>query len=397
MERLRLLVLSVMLAASSSAQQITTKPENQVVRVGDLVQFDCGVTGFSSGNSFQWLSRNIRNYDSFLAGESIFEVPARASGEPSDPNRYDIEGTYNLQIKKVTLQDAGWYGCRVRTTTHFATLILIEEPILKDGFMFANGLTTLVTCESTFASPSDQAMEADQLPKISFYLGEKKMNGVKSMFSSNDDGTQKIKGAANYSANYLDHGKHFECRVTIDSPSFMVKAEQTFSISFQPTNITIFPDKQNPDQPNDMYNIGDKIRCGAEGNPEPKVSWVVVSSPGPRLVRNHTLEILHDMVGYNLWKCQATNGIGAAQVKEFEFTVEAGAAITPAPAKGGTKPWVIAVAVIVVLLVVAGVNFVFLKTSMWIPQVYNMSCEVTMKTGWNLFTQHLGYKRSCSV
>eukprot|EP00914_Ancora_sagittata_P024361 GHVO01048531.1.p1 GENE.GHVO01048531.1~~GHVO01048531.1.p1 ORF type:complete len:109 (+),score=3.97 GHVO01048531.1:133-459(+) len=95
--------------------------------------------------------------------------------------------------------------------------------------MFANGLTTRIACDAKYASPNDVGMNDDELPKMDFYLGGVRMSALRTSVTT-VDGIHTIKGAANYSANHLDHGKNFECRVSVETPKFMLKAEQTFNI-----------------------------------------------------------------------------------------------------------------------------------------------------------------------
>ena len=109
------------------AQTITTPPKDKTVKVGDLVQLDCAVTGLTANNQFQWLARTVRDI-SEVSGVSLFQVPARATGEPTFPTRHSIAGTYNLQIKSAVLDDGGWYACQLGLTTSLpANLVVISK------------------------------------------------------------------------------------------------------------------------------------------------------------------------------------------------------------------------------------------------------------------------------
>ena len=119
-------------------QTIAKAPRDTTARVGDEVQIDCNVNGFIEGNSFEWRVRNQRAMNHQL-GDKIYQVPPRASGEPSNASHYAINGTYNLVIKQVTLDDGGWYACRLNNLHRTAHVVVMGEYLSMHACAVTNG------------------------------------------------------------------------------------------------------------------------------------------------------------------------------------------------------------------------------------------------------------------
>ena len=108
------------------AQHIVTPPQDQVVKVGGTALLNCSVSPLQTGNWFQWVARTLGNLND-VAGNLLFQYPARQTGEPTYPDRHGIEGTYSLQINNVTLNDAGWYQCQLNLWKNLANLIVVGK------------------------------------------------------------------------------------------------------------------------------------------------------------------------------------------------------------------------------------------------------------------------------
>jgi hypothetical protein len=107
------------------SQIISKQPTDQVVQVGDMAQMDCEVINLPATYYFQWVARTIRNIDN-VAGDILYKYPT--PGTPTTPNIHQIMGTYNLQVKSATLDDAGWYYCSLNGDRgNVANLIVVGE------------------------------------------------------------------------------------------------------------------------------------------------------------------------------------------------------------------------------------------------------------------------------
>lgn len=202
-------------SATTIGIRVVTPPKNQTVLEGSDVILTCGVSDAEEMIYFQWTAHSLNSVDRIL-GDAIFQVPARPSGEPSNPAKYTVKNKYDLEIKNVTLNDSGWYACRVQNMIHVATLIvfgkyskqvfnlriipfdkLTERPqlILGDQESFVDGETTDVECIARYGKTESYKLNRSERPWLAIVINGRPLN-TQDIFDVADNGYTEMRAVS---------------------------------------------------------------------------------------------------------------------------------------------------------------------------------------------------------
>ena len=114
----------MLFAGWSHGQAVTSMPKHATVSVGASVLLNCTLA--SPATIFKWVGypRDLTPANEQL-GKSIFQVRDGTPSGPQESARYAVEGQYNLRIKSTTLNDGGWYYCRVGNDPYKANVVVV--------------------------------------------------------------------------------------------------------------------------------------------------------------------------------------------------------------------------------------------------------------------------------
>ena len=108
--------------------QVTHPPQDSTRKLGDSVQFDCGISGLYAG-FFEW---RMYKGDS-VTGTQVYSISGTSfSMNPKlpEPSRYQRVGDYGLNITGLKFTDGAPYSCQFLSDgdlTSTASLVVIGE------------------------------------------------------------------------------------------------------------------------------------------------------------------------------------------------------------------------------------------------------------------------------
>jgi hypothetical protein len=315
---MRVILCFAAIAALCHSAQIDIPPSNTAVMVGTDVNLTCQASGDLQSEKLNW-----REHVTTATGALIFN--SGMSG-PNDEEEYGINGRYNLLIKNPQLDDGGIYSCGLEYASkpNEAFVYVFERPSLLIPDLSVGSMEQ-VECRVKYGGPPEALVEPDQVPRLIARMDMTTIeDGIETRTKGGLGQPFSISYVVNITASPFDHLKTFSCEVEVPEPYFKLGDRQMLHVRHKVYGIEVSPRQST-------YSVGDVIVCGATGYPEPNYRWAAIESSGARPVSSGRLEVTETMIGYNKWKCDATNddGTGMSTVEEiFEFNV---VAATPPP------------------------------------------------------------------
>lgn len=333
--------------------QIHSGPLNIAETVGSRAYFNCTATIPTSDDRLAWKYQPVGGS---AGGEKIYDSVVGLI--ISDKFEVDVDktaGKYNLVVKDVQMSLGVQYWCTLVLADDVASadLVSVEEmscPPVADVEYYEGSFVNM-SCSVNYHGYTN--------PILDWLDPEGKVLSSQMVVTN----STHVVAFMNMTLEGKYDDQPFMCRL-----SFTTSSRVTSRTANAPaTNIPSYENNCNTtflvihpvsevfiDLTDDIVNPGQTINCSANGRPEPEYQWI---GPEGLVVEGDILEITEGMVDFEqpvTFTCVAINVITMIPYRataNVTFTVESENAAQVASA--GVEGWVIAVAVVVPIVVIA--------------------------------------------
>ena len=275
-----LLIVTLSLLSHALAD-LSVTPSDATVARGQSVLFQCEPRDVNIDYGITWTMYD----DDPPKTQKLFTVTGgQQGGQPQvtylpgvDQNKFSRNGTYNLLVRNVDLNDSAVYACApIAGQNSYANLIVIGDLNISTSPSrdVQIGSSITITCTLTYSGPNStnnyKPLTPDQDPNLKILVGNHDLNAA---VYKQPGGIKTASVNTTVTQDYIN--AEVVCEVTSEgvSQNFRIRKSASIGVPTPPSDIQ----KTAIGNSTDDVRVGYSVNCTAKGNPPPVVKWQEVT------------------------------------------------------------------------------------------------------------------------